>query len=323
MLDRFSRRINYLRLSITDRCNLRCRYCMPADGVKLCDSNDILSYEQLLRIARVATKMGVSKVRVTGGEPLVRKGVIEFLGQLCSLQGLDEVTLTSNGVLLEDYADALYAAGIRRINLSLDSNDPETFASVTRGGKLGKVKAGIAAAERAGLQLKLNMVVMRGVNDHEIEYFAELSLEKPWGMRFIEYMPTDLDPDWKERAISGAEIVSRLSKRFELEELQRDQNCGPAKPYRIRGGKGSIGIITPMSEHFCGICNRIRVTADGHARSCLLADHKVDLRPALASKHDQELISTLQAVIAAREAHHHLGESQSDLQPFAMNQVGG
>jgi len=323
MLDRFARRANYLRLSITDRCNLRCRYCMPESGVQLCDSRKILSYEQLLRIARVASKLGVTKVRVTGGEPLVRKGVVGFLEQLCALKGLEEVTLTSNGVLLEEHAEALAAAGIRRINLSLDSRDPQTFAEITRGGELAKVEAGIAAAEQAGLQLKLNMVVMRGVNDHEIEEFAALGLKKPWSLRFIEYMPTDLDPNWQDRSISGAEIVSRLQKSFALEELPREQNCGPARPYRIVDAPGSLGIITPMSEHFCDVCNRIRVTADGHARSCLLADHKIDLRPALAEKEDHELSHVLQRIVADKAAHHHLGDKRHGPQPFAMNQIGG
>ncbi|PLY03694.1 MAG: GTP 3',8-cyclase MoaA, partial [Desulfuromonas sp.] len=308
---------------ITERCNLRCRYCMPAEGIALKRCDEMLSYEQLLKIADAASLLGIRKVRVTGGEPLVRKGVTGFLRQLCAIPGLDEVTLTSNGLLLAENAYALHEAGIRRINLSLDSLEPQTFAAVTRGGELQKVMAGIEAAEKVGLRLKLNMVVMRGVNDHELENFAALSLDKPWSVRFIEYMPTDHDPSWRQRSVSGAEIVTRLANRFELEELARDNLCGPARPYRIHCAQGTLGIITPMSEHFCSSCNRVRVTADGHARSCLLADHALDLRPALADDDPFALRKILQRVILAKSAHHQLGDARHQPQPFAMNSIGG
>jgi len=323
MQDSFARKVDYLRLSITERCNLRCRYCMPAEGIALRRCAEMLSYEQLLRIADAASLLGIRKVRVTGGEPLVRKGVTGFLRQLCAIPGLDEVTLTSNGLLLAEHAFALHQAGIRRLNLSLDSLDAQTFSAITRGGDLAQVMEGIDAAEKIGLRLKLNMVVMRGVNDHEIENFAALSLDKPWSVRFIEYMPTDHDLSWRQRSVSGAEIIARLSKKFVLEEQPRDNLCGPARPYRIQGATGSLGIITPMSDHFCSSCNRVRVTADGHARSCLLADHALDLRPALSSGNPEDLRAILQRVILAKNAHHQLGDARHQPQPFAMNRIGG
>jgi len=323
MQDNFARRVDYLRLSITERCNLRCRYCMPAEGIPLKRCGEMLSYEQLLRIADVASLLGIRKVRVTGGEPLVRKGVLGFLRQLCALPGLDEVTLTSNGVLLEENAYALAAAGIKRINLSLDSRDLRTFSAITRGGDLNRVLAGIAAADAAGLRLKLNMVVMRGINDHELEAFAAMSIDKPWSVRFIEYMPTDHDPEWRSRCVSGSEILARLSTKFRIEELPRERLCGPARPYRIQGARGTLGVITPMSDHFCACCNRVRVTADGHARSCLLADHSLDLRPALASDDLGVLAGVLRQVILAKGERHYLGEALRAPQPFAMNRIGG
>jgi len=323
MQDSFARRIDYLRLSITERCNLRCLYCMPAEGIPLRRCGEMLSYEQLLRIADAASLLGIRKVRVTGGEPLVRKGVLGFLRQLCALPGLKEVTLTSNGVLLEENAYALASAGIKRINLSLDTCDPQAFSSITRGGDLNRVLAGIAAAEAAGLRLKLNMVVMRGINDHELEAFAAMSIDKPWSVRFIEYMPTDHDPNWRLRCVSGSEILTRLSTKFRIEELPREQLCGPARPYRIHGARGTLGVITPMSDHFCSSCNRVRVTADGHARSCLLADHAFDLRPALASDDPNALSGVLRRVVLAKGERHHLGEAWHTPQPFAMNRIGG
>jgi cyclic pyranopterin phosphate synthase len=323
MHDPLGRTVNYLRLSITDRCNLRCCYCMPAEGVASCGHDEILRYEELLRIAKAAIALGVRKVRVTGGEPLVRKGVVSFLEQLCRLPGLDDVSLTTNGLLLPQLAVPLQAVGVRRLNVSLDSLDPAIYAQITRGGDLQQVREGLEVAERAGLRLKLNMVVMRGINDREVEEFAALTLDRPWSVRFIEYMPTIRETIWRNRVISGAEVQQRLERRFAMEPLTTTALCGPARPYRIRGAAGTLGFITPMSDHFCGACNRIRVTSRGLAKSCLLSDTAIDLKPALVREEDKLLQQALLEVVQGKRAHHHAENDSSDWRPFAMASIGG
>jgi cyclic pyranopterin phosphate synthase len=319
MHDKLGRTINYLRLSITDRCNLRCCYCMPATGVPACEHGDILRYEELLHIAEAAVGLGIEKVRITGGEPLIRKGVLDFLKQLESLPGLTEMTLTTNGLLLEETAEQLKAVGVNRLNVSLDSLDSQAYAQITRGGDLKQVLAGLYAAEQAGLRLKLNMVVMRGINDHEVEAFAALSQKHPWSVRFIEYMPTIREVAWKNRVISGGEILERLQQTFALSSISTSRLCGPAKPYRIDGAIGTVGIITPMSEHFCGSCNRIRVTAQGLAKSCLLSDQALDLRPALAQG-PQSVREALVEVIRGKNQQHHFEDEERS---FQMSGIGG
>lgn len=323
MRDPLGRTINYLRLSITDRCNLRCGYCMPATGVASCGHDEILRYEELLRIARVAIGLGVKKVRVTGGEPLVRRGVVDFLARLCALPGLDEVTLTTNGLLLPQLAADIRAAGVRRLNISLDSLDPRTYAQITRGGDLHQALAGIEAAAAAGLRLKLNMVVMRGINDHEIEAFAALTLDRPWAVRFIEYMPTIREVIWRNRVIPGAEVQQRLERRFAMDPLTTTALCGPARPYRIHGAAGTLGFITPMTDHFCAGCNRIRVTSRGLAKSCLLSDAAQDLGPALAGEDDELLRQTLLAVVSGKPDRHHAAGHAAGHGAFAMASIGG
>jgi cyclic pyranopterin phosphate synthase len=323
MDDAFGRTINYLRLSITDRCNLRCGYCMPAAGVSPCGHEDILRYEQLLRITRAAIDLGVRKVRVTGGEPLVRRGAVDFLARLCALSGLDEVVLTTNGLLLPQLAAAIKAAGVRRLNVSLDSLDPATYAEITRGGELHQALAGIDAAAQAGLRIKLNMVVLRGINDHEIEDFAALTLNRPWSVRFIEYMPTIRETIWRNRVIPGAEVKGLLARRFALEPLTTTPLCGPARPYRILGAAGTLGFITPMTDHFCAGCNRIRVTSRGLAKSCLLDDATVDLKPALAAPEDVALRQALRTVVSGKPDRHHAADDFAGPAAFAMADIGG
>lgn len=323
MKDSFGRAINYLRLSITDRCNLRCHYCMPAAGIKSQPHDDILRYDEMLRIVAAATTLGIRKIRITGGEPLVRKGVIGFLKQLAALEGIDEIVLTTNGILLADYAEELNAVGIKRLNISLDSLKPDTFSEITRGGDLGRVLAGIGKAEQVGMKIKLNMVAMRGVNDHELLDFAALSIDKPWSVRFIEYMPTIREQQWQQQIISGADILVRLNQHYQLEPLTTDHFCGPARPYRIAGAAGTLGIITPMSEHFCDSCNRIRVTSTGQAKSCLMSNETVDLRPLLGVRQQNELIDTLKKVICSKPEHHCLGTDPDSTTPFSMASIGG
>lgn len=284
-----------------------------------CKHGDVLSYEELLLIAKAAVSLGIEKVRITGGEPLVRKGLIGFLKQLGALPGLSEMTLTTNGLLLEETAAQLKAVDVNRLNVSLDSLNHQTYQQITRGGDLGKVLSGLEVAEQAGLRLKLNMVVMRGVNDHEVEDFAALSYKHPWSVRFIEYMPTIREAAWQNRVVPGREILERLQQAFALSSISTSRLCGPAKPYRIEGAIGTVGIITPMTEHFCGDCNRIRVTAQGLAKSCLLSDQALDLKPALALDINAIRKAMVEVISGKNQQHHFWDEERS----FQMSSVGG
>jgi len=254
MIDAHGRKINYLRLSVTDRCNLRCRYCMPADGVPLLPRGEILSYEELFLIARTAVSLGIEKIRVTGGEPLVRRGILGFLSRLAGIPGLRQLVLTTNGLLLEEMAAPMKSAGVQRLNISIDSLIPENFRGITRGGEVSRVLSGIAAAEAVGFPIKLNMVVMRGINDHEVVDFAALTLKKTYTVRFIEFMPSGGEEgDWRSHVVPGREILEQIANRYPFDEISRGELAGPAKDFRIRGAAGTIGVITPVTGHFCGV----------------------------------------------------------------------
>jgi cyclic pyranopterin phosphate synthase len=323
LIDTFGRKINYLRLSVTDRCNMRCRYCMPEDGVAKLSHQQILRYEELHRIARAAVSLGIEKIRVTGGEPLVRQGIVPFLSELSTLPGLKQLVLTSNGQLLEEMAADLRVAGVQRLNISLDSLDPARFSAITRVGKLERVLAGIAEAERVGFPIKINMVVMRGVNDSEIEAIASLALERPYAVRFIEYMPTSRQDRWQSLVVSGQEIYDRLRARFPLQALERARLAGPAQEYRITGAPGTLGIITPVTGHFCADCNRVRVTSTGKAKSCLFSDNETDLRPFLGPNDGRRLEEALRAVVIGKPGRHQITFEGTSHTPFAMSAVGG
>jgi len=324
LIDTYGRRINYLRLSVTDRCNMRCSYCMPEAGVEKIAHTQVLSYEDLLRISAEAVAAGIEKIRVTGGEPLVRKGILPFLKRVAALDGLKELVLTTNGLLLKDMAQGLRDAGVQRLNISIDSLRPETFASITRGGDLSLVLAGIDAAERTGFPPhKINVVVMRGVNDGEILDFVKLTMERPYAVRFIEYMPTCGDGDWRELCVPGAEIRERIAAEYRVEEVEASERSGPARNFRVEGAVGSLGIITAMTGHFCDGCNRLRVTASGVAQSCLFAGTGVDLRPVLATGDDALLRAELKRIVAAKPGRHQLTDEGAQNTPFAMSRVGG
>ena len=324
LIDTYGRRINYLRLSVTDRCNLRCSYCMPEAGVKMLSHAQVLSYSDLLRISSEAVAAGIEKIRVTGGEPLVRKGILGFLNRLGALPGLKELVLTTNGLLLKDMARGLRDAGVQRLNVSLDSLKPETFASITRGGSLALVLEGIDAAERAGFPPhKINVVVMRGVNDAEILDFVRLSIERPYAVRFIEYMPTCGDADWRALCVPGSEIMARIAEQFDVEESGSSERSGPSKNFRIQGALGSLGIITPMTGHFCDACNRLRVTASGVAKGCLFDGAGVDLKPVLAKGDDRLLRQEIQRIVEGKPGRHQVAVEGVETAPFAMSRVGG
>ncbi len=279
-LDSFERPISYLRISVTDRCNFRCLYCRPAEGIGLRRSHEILRFEEIERVARAAASLGINKVRLTGGEPLVRKGVVDLVEMLASIPGLDDISMTTNGALLAKYAEDLAQAGLKRVNVSLDSLKEERFREITRGGRLNDTLAGIDAARRAGLSpIKVNMLVVRGLNDDETLDFARLSKDG-WHVRYIELMPLGPSVEW--RGVSVGEIRGEIETHLgSLEPAKVDLGGGPARYYRLPGVQGTIGFIAPLSECFCEGCNRLRLTADGRLRPCLLSDEEIDIRTPL------------------------------------------
>jgi len=309
MIDSYNREINYLRVSITDRCNLRCSYCMPKEGVSLIGHDDILRYEEILRIVRIAAGVGISKVRITGGEPLVRRGVCDFIASLSSTGCLNDISLTTNGMLLAPFAEKLFAAGIKRINISLDSLNAEKYTEITRGGDLSAVLAGIDAVHEIGFSpIKINTVAIKGFNEDEIMDFAELSLRKPYQIRFIELMDVGHPAlDHGSRYLSNKIIMEIINRRYLLERANgiRTKMDGPAEIYRIAGGAGEIGFISPLSKQFCDSCNRLRLTANGHLRACLLSDEDVDLKGPLRSGcSDADLSELIKKAIAKKPIQH-------------------
>jgi len=330
MIDAHNRDINYLRVSITDRCNLRCTYCMPKEGLSALGHEDVLRYEEILRIVHIAVKMGVTKARITGGEPLVRRGVVDFISRLSELSGLTDISLTTNGVFLESFAYPLFHAGIKRINISLDSLNAGKYALITRGGDLKAVLRGIDMAHQVGFHpIKINTVVINGVNDDEILDFALLSVEKPFQIRFIELMPMGRAGDQYEgKYLSNDIIRERIGKAFSLESLsgKGNNNDGPARIYRISGAPGTIGFISPISNHFCRTCNRLRLTADGHLRACLLSDGEISLREALRRGcSDEELQYLIKSAIARKPMQHDISRGENHLRKCAkeMSSLGG
>jgi cyclic pyranopterin phosphate synthase len=292
--------INYLRLSITDRCNLRCMYCMPEEGMDFVPHSEILSYEEILHLVRVSVRSGIRKVRLTGGEPLVRKDFIPFLEKLSAVEELKEITLTTNGVLLKEYAADIRNCGICRINISLDSLKPERFFHITRRDLFHKVWEGIEEAERLHFHpLKINVVAMKGINDDEVLDFARLTLDRPFHVRFIEWMPIGKNNNWtSEKFITAEELRTRIAALGDLEPVERGAMDGPAERYRIEGARGEIGFISAVSSHFCDACNRLRLTAEGRLRGCLFSDREIDVKtPLREGKGDDHLAALLRRAI--------------------------
>ncbi len=289
-----SNNINYLRISITDRCNLRCFYCTPWGGWEKLPAPEILRYEELLRLAGVAAKVGIRKVRVTGGEPLVRRGAVEFIHRLHQVPGLEEVCLTTNGVLLPELARDLYATGLRHLNLSLDTLRPERYAQLTGGDHLQEVLAGLEAGAALGFSpLKINCVVLKDLNDDELLEFALLTRDKPFQVRFIEFMPTVARPRWQRHFLPMAQVLNRLQALGPLEPVAQAATAGPARTFRLRGFKGELGFISSVSDHHCPTCNRLRLTAAGYLRPCLFAAPELDLKGPLRRGADDEALARL------------------------------
>lgn len=307
LTDGCKRQIDYLRLSVTDRCNLRCTYCMPEGGVDKLQHDDLLRYEEIIRLGRIAVEMGLTKIRITGGEPLVRKDIMYLCQGIARLAGLRSLSLTTNGVLLADYAEGLAEAGIQRVNVSLDTLKRDRYHAITRRDAFLDVWRGIEAADRAGLRpVKLNVVVMHGVNDDEIEDLAHLTMDYPYHVRFIELMPFKAD-EFKRRYLSCAEILRRLRAMGPLDDARSRNSNGPARYFRFRGGRGKIGLISPVSHHFCPSCNRLRLTSDGKLRTCLFASQETDLRRVMRSGADDEVIMRcIREAVATKPKQHSL-----------------
>ena len=325
-LDAFNRPISYLRVSVTDRCNLRCVYCMPPEGVPWRSHEEVLRYEEIETVVRAAAELGISKVRLTGGEPLVRKGLVDLVAMLARIPGIDDLTMTSNGTLLASYAEELKAAGLKRVNISLDTLKPERFRRITRLGELSDTLEGIAAAKEAGLvPVKINVVVIRGLNDDEVVDFARLTSAPDWHVRFIEVMPLGDNANWAE---NGYVPMDRVRERIErelgeLKPARLGAGGGPARYYRLPGAQGTIGFITPISEHFCYQCNRLRLTADGKLRPCLLSDYEIDLRtPLRQGATIEEIKRLIVEAVRAKPERHHLSEGVLPHER-TMSEIGG
>lgn len=298
---------------------------MPEEGVPSVGHGSVLSYEELYRVARIAVAMGVRKIRLTGGEPLVRKGIVAFIESLVKLPQAPEVTLTTNGLLLADCAKQLKQVGLSRVNVSLDSLKPERFAQIARRDALPRVLEGLKAAEAAGLgPIKINMVPILGVNEDEVVDFGRLTFSHPWQVRFIEFMPVSDGLEYTpEQLYPAARIQADLQQLATLSKEERSGVVGPARIYRLAGAIGTVGIIPAVSEHFCGECNRLRLTADGQLRPCLLSSHEIDLRSILRSGIDDDVLGELlQKSVAAKPERHGIGEDHSPGQR-RMQGIGG
>ncbi|MFC1872504.1 GTP 3',8-cyclase MoaA [Chloroflexota bacterium] len=322
--DSFQRPINYLRVSVTDRCNLRCIYCMPEQGVQLTAHENILSFEEIFSVIECAAAMGINKVRLTGGEPLVRKDITRLVRMIAGIKTIDDISLTTNGVLLSPLAEELKEAGLGRVNISLDTLQPKRFTEITRRGNLADVLAGVKAAQAAGLNpVKINTVVMAGINDDEITAFTEKTVHDGWHVRFIELMPSEANGGNTSRLVTTPDIIKRISAIGELTPANITAGNGPARYFQLSEATGTIGFITPISEHFCIKCNRLRLTADGKLRPCLMNEMEVDLRQPLRNGAGQKELSELVKQAIDQKPKGHLlvdGKIPGDR---SFSQVGG
>jgi cyclic pyranopterin phosphate synthase len=325
LVDDFGRIATDLRVSVTDRCNLRCTYCMPAQGLDWLPSPDLLTEDETVRLIRIAVGLGVREVRFTGGEPLLRRGLVDIIGQVASLQPRPQTSLTTNGVGLARLAPALRAAGLDRVNVSLDTVDPERFARITRRARLQDVIAGLVAAAAAGLvPVKVNALLMRGLNDDEAPALLRWCLARGYELRFIEQMPLDAQHGWDRRAmVSGAEILDRLAAEFELTP-EPGRGSAPAETWIVDGGPGRVGVIASVTRPFCGACDRLRLTADGQLRNCLFARTESDLRgPMRAGADDDELARLMLVSVRGKKPGHGIDDPMF-LQPDRpMSAIGG
>ncbi|WP_031513589.1 GTP 3',8-cyclase MoaA [Desulfofalx alkaliphila] len=325
MQDGYKRDINYLRISVTDRCNLRCLYCMPPEGVEMVDHQEILSLEEIYRVVEAGTLVGIRKIRLTGGEPLVRLGLVGLIDRISKLPQIDDIAITTNGLLLKEMGKDLKKAGLRRVNISLDTMRPMLYRKITRIGRLEKAMEGIETALTLGLNpVKINTVVIRGVNSDEVVDFARWTKEAPVHVRFIELMPIGTSSPWAAENFVPAEEIQRVitDKLGLLQEEKNLAGSGPAKYYRLAGAPGTIGFITAMSDHFCAKCNRLRLTANGYLRPCLFSNGEVEIKTALRSGiGTEELAKIIASTVMLKPDRHHMDYGWNDAR--VMSQIGG
>ncbi len=320
MVDQFERQIHYLRVSVTDLCNLKCQYCMPEEGVEKKAHQDILRIEDYLKLITEMTKLGIDKVRLTGGEPLVRKGIVELVEGIGSLKEIKDLAITTNGVLLKKYAKELKDAGLTRVNISIDTLDPDKYREITRGGDLQAVLDGIAEAKRVGLTpIKLNVVVINGFNTDEVQDFIQMA-DEDLDVRFIELMPIGQVATWtKDKFFSNEKLLEQYRDLFIFED---GEQYGPAKYYQKKEGKGRVGFINPISNHFCSTCNRVRMTADGKLKLCLHTNEEFDLKP-LLELDSATIQNTLKTYISKKPQRHHMNDQEFVPIVRDMNRIGG
>ena len=325
LIDPYNRHLNYLRVSITDRCNLKCIYCTPQDLIPRLSHDEILTYEEILRLVRIGIKLGISKIRVTGGEPLVRKGVYGFLNQLSGMEKLSDLSLTTNGVALNANLINIKSAGIKRINISLDTLNREKFLKITGLDLFDQVWQGVIRAHKMGFYpIKLNTVALNGINDDELTDMARLSFEYPFHIRFIEYMPMGKSQMGNGPLLLAPEIKKRISVLGNLIPVRNSINDGPARRYRFEGAKGEIGFIHALSHHFCERCNRLRLTASGQLRPCLLSDHHEDIKGPLRSGcSDEQLAEIFLKAVRHKPSDHNLAVKEPTCVCGQMRSIGG
>jgi len=326
LVDAFRRPITYLRVSVTDRCNLRCVYCMPEAGLPWIPKPDVLSYEEIAEIVRAAARIGVRSIRLTGGEPLIRRELDRLVAMIAAIPGIDDISLSTNGLLLADQAPALVAAGLRRVNVSLDTLQDERFTAIARRPGLGRVLAGIDAALAEGLgPVKINCVLMRGTNDDEIEAFAELTRARAVHVRFIEVMPVTENVELQRNAwVSSDEVLERLGTVGALHSVPNPHGNGPARTFAYDGAPGTVGVISPLAHDYCETCNRVRLSADGRLKLCLFGDNMIDLRTPLRSGGGQTAIeSILRNSMHIKPERHHLQLGETSSQMRAFSEIGG
>lgn len=317
MRDQFNRDLTYLRVSITDRCNLRCTYCMPVEGVETMPHDELLSYEELYSVIEKFVSLGVKKLRITGGEPLVRKDVVKFIEQVAKLDKLEDIAMTTNGLLLKELALPLKKAGLHRVNISLDTLDQNRYKLMTRGGELKSVLEGIQTAKEVGLKIKLNCVVNKGINDDEVGRFIQLTQD--WGVdvRFIELMPIGQNIQYAQEHFYSNEII--LNQFPELKPVKAEDPSSPARYYQLDGAKGKVGLISPLSCNFCAYCNRLRLTPDGKLKPCLHSDIEIDLKTAL--RNNQDILPLILESYQIKPEKHLLDEHKMIVRQ--MSQIGG
>ncbi len=326
LTDSFGRTINNLRVSVTDQCNFRCIYCMPEEGMIFQPREEILTFEEIARFVGIVTGLGISKLRLTGGEPTVRKDLPVLVRMLADIPGVRDMAMTTNGFLLKKMSRDLYEAGLPRINVSLDTLDQEKFKEMTRRDVLHKVLDGLEEATRHfQLPIKINVVAMKGYTEDELLDFAKLARTGPYQVRFIEFMPLDADRSWtRDQVLDGAEIIERIGEQWPLDAVKRPDQREPADLFRFRDGQGEIGLIASVSEPFCGSCNRIRITADGKLRTCLFSINETDIKALLrGGASDAEIAETVIEAVRHKEPGHHINEPDFVQPERTMSSIGG